>query len=145
MPCCSIWEVFDEKNLLIKEYNHWKLLVRKPHIKLGSCVAITKQHHERFSNLSAEEMQEFNAVVKDIERALHASFSYDKINYLMLMMKDKHTHFHILPRYQEPRTFASVEWNDDFFPDPLVQQREPVPQDILEQVRDELRKKVKKF
>ena len=51
-------------------------------------------------------MKEFQNVVKDIEEALRASFNYDKINYPLLMMRDKHTHFHAIPRYAEKRLFA---------------------------------------
>ena len=144
MPCCPIWEVFDEKHLLIKEYTHWKLLVRNKNTTLGNCVAITKQHHERFSDLSAEEMQEFNAVVKDIEHALKASFSYDKINYMMLMMIDNHTHFHILPRYAEPRTFANLTWTDDGWPKLPGQVKEEISSDVLVKIRDELKRRIKK-
>src|SRR3989338_1164096 len=103
MACCDIFTVFDEKNNLIKEYTHWKLLIRNRSTTLGNCVAITKTHHEQFSGLSAEEMKDFSNVVKDIEKALSICFHYDKINYLMLMLKDNHTHFHILPRYATPK------------------------------------------
>ncbi|MBS3116332.1 HIT domain-containing protein [Candidatus Woesearchaeota archaeon] len=94
------------KNNLFKEYKHWKLLLRNRNTTLGNCVAITKRHLERFSKITPEEMKEFQNVVKDIEEALRASFNYDKINYPLLMMRDKHTHFHAIPRYAEKRLFA---------------------------------------
>ena len=127
MTCCNIGEIFDEKNNLIKEYSHWKLLVRNRNTTLGNCVAITNRHMENFSDITPEEMKEFAQVVKDIEKALKQSFSYDKINWLMLMMKDNHTHFHIIPRYSTPRNFAGIEWVDEFQPDPLIQRHPEVP------------------
>ena len=138
MNCCNIFDVFDEKNTLIKEYRHWKLLVRNRNTTLGNCVAITKRHMERFSEITPEEMKEFAEVVHDIENSLKKSFSYDKINYMMLMMKDKHTHFHIIPRYQNPRTFAGIEWKDTFDPNPLTQRYPEVSREILQLVKKEI-------
>ena len=138
MTCCNIWEIFDEQNNLIKEYKHWKLLVRNRNTTLGNCVAITKRHMEQFSEITPEEMKEFATVVKDIEHALKQSFSFDKINWLLLMMKDKHTHFHIIPRYSTPRNFAGISWIDDFQPDPLLQRHPEVSKEVLEQIKKEI-------
>ena len=141
MTCCNIFDVFDEKNNLIKEYKHWKLLVRNRNTTLGNCVAITRRHMEAFSEIRPEEMAEFAKVVKDIEKALKQSFSYDKINYQMLMMKDKHTHFHITPRYSEARNFAGLIWTDDGWPHiftPKAWHKDPVSQDVLQQVKKEI-------
>ncbi len=138
MDCCNIYDIFDEKNNLIKEYKHWKLLVRNRNTTLGNCVAITRRHMERFSEITPEEMKEFAEVVHDVENSLKKGFSYDKINYLMLMMKDKHTHFHIIPRYQNPRNFAGIEWKDTFDPNPLTQRYPEVSHEILQKVKKEI-------
>ena len=138
MTCCEIWDIFDEESNLIKEYKHWKLLIRNRNTTLGNCVAITKRHMETFSEITPEEMQEFAQVVKDIEKALRISFSYNKINYQMLMMKDKHTHFHIIPRYSSPRTFAGIEWVDEGWPKLPPAKKPAVPQDILKQIKEEI-------
>ena len=138
MVCCDIWEVFDEKNNLIKEYKHWKLLIRKRNTTLGNCVVITKRHLERFSEISPEEMGEFAEVLKDVEGALKRSFNYDKINYLMLMMKDAHTHFHILPRYAEKREFAGLEWTDEDWPKSTHRMQEDVSGEVLGKVKEEI-------
>ncbi len=142
MACCDIFEVFDEKNNLIKEYDHWKLLVRNRNSTLGNCVAITKRHMESFSEITAEEMADFANVVKDVEGALKKAFDYEKINYLMLMMKDKHTHFHIIPRYSSPRTFAELEWTDDSWPSGKMSKKDAVPQSILNKIKEEIKNKI---
>lgn len=138
MACCNIFESFDGKSNLIKEYKYWKLLVRNRNTTLGNCVVITKQHHERFSDVSPAEMIEFAQVVKDIEEALRRSFSYDKINWLMLMMKDRHTHFHIIPRYKTPRDFAGMKWVDTFEPNPLLQKHPETSPEILRRVKEKI-------
>ena len=50
------------------------------------------------------------------ERKLRDAFQFDKINYLLLMMVDRHLHFHVIPRYAETRSFAGVEWPDPAWP-----------------------------
>ncbi len=142
MNCCSIWDVFDEKKNRIKEYAHWKLLVRNRNTTLGNCVAITKRHMERFSEIKPEEMLEFTDVVKDAEKALRESFQYDKINYLMLMMKDRHAHFHLIPRYSTKRVFAGLEWADTGWPKAASEAEQPISQDILDQVKAEILKHI---
>ncbi|MDD5750366.1 MAG: HIT family protein [Candidatus Pacebacteria bacterium] len=138
MACCDILKVFDEENNLIRDYKHWKLLLRNRNTTLGNCVAIIKRHIEKFSDITFEEMEDLANVVKDVEKALKASFSYDKINYLMLMMKDPHLHFHILPRYSGPRSFAGIEWTDDDWPKSSHKVKEEIPSDIMKRIKGEI-------
>jgi diadenosine tetraphosphate (Ap4A) HIT family hydrolase len=142
MSCCTIWEVFNREKNLIKEYKHWELLINKFHVKLGSCAAITKRHMAAFSEITEEELAEYTQVVRDIEGALKKCFQYDVIHHLMLMFFDKHTHFHIIPRYQESRKFAGIEWVDDFDPNPLIQKINPVSQPVLDQIKEKIKKNV---
>ena len=53
----------------------------------------------RLSELSQESFAELHEVTVQLESALVKAFSYDKLNYLMLMMVDPDVHFHIIPRY----------------------------------------------
>lgn len=140
--CCSIWEKFEPDKNLVKEYRYWKLLVRKNQVKLGSCVAITKQHHTALGELSRDEMAEYRSVAWELECALNKLFNYDVVHHLMLMFVDKHTHFHIIPRYEKPRSFAGMEWVDDYQADPLIQKRDPVAQEVLSQIRDQIKSEI---
>jgi len=144
MSCCDIWEVFDGDNLLIKEYKHWNLLLRKNTKTLGNCVAITKEHHESLADLNSEEMSEFLDLVKDFNKAVKIAFKHEKTNYLMLMMKDKHTHFHIFPRYTDKRNFAEIEWIDGMVPtDPLELKGMPeLSAEILQKIKKEIIKNI---
>jgi diadenosine tetraphosphate (Ap4A) HIT family hydrolase len=36
----------------------------------------------------------------------------------MLMMVDRNVHFHVIPRYSEPRRWAGVEFADAGWPEP---------------------------
>ena len=142
MSCCTIWETFDENNNIIKEYRHWKLLLRNRNTTLGNCVVITKRHIERFSDIRSEEMEDFLNVVKDVERALKKSFYYDKINYLMLMMKDNHTHFHIIPRYSSQRKFSGLTWYDEEWPKPTIIQKDLLDSKILAEIKAKIKENI---
>lgn len=136
--CCDIFEVFDEKNNLIKEYKYWKVLVNNRLRTLGECVIITKEHHENLSDLKVEEMAEFSQVVKELERVIKNTFDCDKFNYLMMMMKEKHTHFKICPRYQTDRDFAGMKWLGSFEPNFLNLPKVEITQEILNQIKKEI-------
>ncbi|MDD4048624.1 MAG: hypothetical protein PHI90_07385 [Clostridia bacterium] len=57
-----------------------------------------------------------NNIVKAIEKTLKATFNYDIMNYLMLMMVDKQVHYHVLPRYERLIDFAGISWKDVDWP-----------------------------
>ena len=84
---------FGHPDTLIREYDHWLVLLREPQATLGSLILCEKSDATEFSNISMDSYQEMGTVVGDIERALKAAFSYEKINYLMLMMVDPNVHF----------------------------------------------------
>ncbi|PIN80668.1 hypothetical protein COV16_00465 [Candidatus Woesearchaeota archaeon CG10_big_fil_rev_8_21_14_0_10_34_8] len=145
MNCCDIFKVFDEKNNLIKEYNHWKLLIRNRNSTLGNCVVIIKRHIENYSDITEEEMKEFTQVVKDTENSLKEAFKYDKINWMMLMMNDKHVHYHVLPRYANKKYFAGLEWEDNAWPSMakiFTERKDELDQEILNQIKEEIKKHI---
>ena len=103
---------------LIKDYRHWVVLLRPQQATLGALVLICKEDVEAFSKVSPEAFSELKEITAAIERGLGECFSYDKINYLMLMMVDRDVHFHILPRYAQARLFGGYEFTDPDWPGP---------------------------
>jgi diadenosine tetraphosphate (Ap4A) HIT family hydrolase len=101
---------------LIREYDHWVVLLRPAQVTLGSLVLAAKSEAQAYSDLSPEAFAEQARVVGDIERALQSFCAYEKINYLMLMMVDSEVHFHVIPRYSEARTFAGTGFPDHGWP-----------------------------
>ncbi len=86
-------------------------------------------------------MAEYALVAKDAETALKKTFGADMVMHLLLMFVDKHTHFHIYPRYSKLKKFSGIEWVDDFKPDPLAQRREEaLPPEVLNAIKNELKK-----
>ena len=54
-----------------------------------------------FPNISAGAFVEMQTVTRDIETTLKKVFSFDKINYICLMMVDPPVHFHALPTLRQ--------------------------------------------
>ena len=104
--------------LTIRSYRHWTWSLRPVQSTLGACVISARREEPNFSGMSAEECAELATVVKDVESGLKAAFTYDKINYLMLMMLDPQVHFHVIPRYAGTREFAGTTWQDKNWPKP---------------------------
>jgi diadenosine tetraphosphate (Ap4A) HIT family hydrolase len=93
-----------------------------------------------FSQISPAAFAELSQITADLETALKAAFQPDKLNYLMLMMVDPDVHFHVLPRYEQPRKFAGRDFGDAFWPKP-VDLTQPALNEaaIVEGIRDYLR------
>ena len=107
---------FGYPDTLIREYDNWLVLLREPQATLGSLILCEKSDATEFSAISRESFQEMDMVIGDIERVLKAAFSYEKINYLMLMMVDPNVHFHVIPRYSEPQSACGLTIADPGWP-----------------------------
>jgi len=109
---------FGYPDTLVREFEHWVVLVRPAQVTLGSLVLASKSNATAYSDLSAEALVEQAEAVQSIETALREFCNYDRINYLMLMMVDPHVHFHVIPRYSEPRQWNGIEFPDAGWPGP---------------------------
>lgn len=81
-------------------------------------VLACKEDARALGEVSSEAWAELARVTGDLEAAGRAAFEFDRINYLALMMVDPHVHFHVLPRYAEPRELAGVVVEDAAWPKP---------------------------
>jgi len=111
-------EKFGYPGSLVKEFDHWVVLVRPAQVTLGSLVLAAKSEARAYGDLPAAAFTEQGEVIVAIERALSAFTSYERINYLMLMMVDPNVHFHVIPRYAEPRSWNGTEFPDAGWPGP---------------------------
>ncbi len=109
-------KTFGYPDTLVREYEHWCVLLRPAQVTLGSLVMICKEDVTQFSDISVGAFAEMGQVIKDIEDGLKAVSSFEKINYLMLMMVDPHVHMHVIPRFSEVRVFEGVEFKDTGWP-----------------------------
>lgn len=111
-------EKFGYPGTLLKEFEHWLVLLRPAQVTLGSLVLAAKCDATSYADLSPDAFTEQGEAVRAIEAALRQFTSYDRLNYLMLMMVDPHVHFHVLPRYAEARAWRSLEFPDAGWPGP---------------------------
>ena len=109
---------FGHPATLVREYQHWVVLLRPAQVTLGSLVLAAKSPATAYGQLPASAFAEQAVVVGDIERALTAFCGFERINYLMLMMVDPHVHFHVIPRYEGKREWNGVQFGDAGWPGP---------------------------
>ena len=109
-------EKFGYPASLIREYDHWVVLLRPAQVTLGSLVLAAKSDAQAYSALPPAAFAEQGRVVSHIEQALQSFCAYEKINYLMLMMVDREVHFHVLPRYSGTRDFEGTDLPDHGWP-----------------------------
>jgi len=109
---------FGYPGTLVREYDHWLVLLRPAQVTAGSLILAAKSDATAYGALPAGAFAEQGRVVAEIETALRRAVAYEKLNYLMLMMVDPHVHFHVIPRYSEVRAFAGIELADQGWPGP---------------------------
>ena len=107
---------FGAPQTIIRQYQYWSVMLRPAQATLGALVLAAHEPAEAFSQLSPESFAELHTITGHIESALTKAFQYDKINYLMLMMVDPDVHFHVIPRYAQPKPFAGMEFIDAGWP-----------------------------
>lgn len=101
---------------LLREFDHWAVLLRPAQVTLGSLVLAAKSEATAFGSLPPAAHAELALVTREIEATLGRAVGFEKINYLMLMMVDPHVHFHVIPRYEGSRAFEGVEIADRGWP-----------------------------
>jgi diadenosine tetraphosphate (Ap4A) HIT family hydrolase len=109
---------FGYPDTLIKEFGHWAVLLRPVQVTLGSMVLAATSDATAYSDLPDEAFAEQALAIRAIENTLRRFCSYERINYLMLMMVDPNVHFHVIPRYSEARSWAGITFPDEGWPGP---------------------------
>lgn len=111
-------EKFGHPAMLVGETTWWAALFRRKQVTLGSLVLAAKAPVASFAALPDGAFADLAAATRALEQTLRAFVSYERLNYLMLMMVDPHPHFHVLPRYGAHREFRGVAIKDASWPGP---------------------------
>jgi diadenosine tetraphosphate (Ap4A) HIT family hydrolase len=109
---------FGYPKTLLRGFDHWLILLRPAQVTLGSLVLAARSDATAYHQLSREAFAEQADAVAVIETALAEFCSYERINYLMLMMVDPNVHFHVIPRYSGARQWNGIEFADAGWPGP---------------------------
>ena len=111
---------FNYRQTIIKEYNNWVVLLRPKQVTIGSLVIACKESSESLADITNEAHLELQNIIFETEKSLKEIFQFDKINYLALMMVDKHVHFHVVPWYSKPINFNGSIHEDKYWPFPPI-------------------------
>lgn len=111
-------EKFGYPSTLIKQFEHWLVLLRPAQVTLGSLMLAAKSDATAYSDLPRAAFAEQADAIDAIEHALGRFCQYERLNYLMLMMVDPNVHFHVIPRYSEPRAWSGLDFPDAGWPGP---------------------------
>lgn len=103
---------------LLKEFEHWSVVLRPSQATLGALVLIAKSDATSLAALPQAAFTELHTCCTSIDAALRQFRSFDKLNYLALMMVDPQVHFHVLPRYENEQEFEGVVFKDPAWPGP---------------------------
>jgi diadenosine tetraphosphate (Ap4A) HIT family hydrolase len=127
--------------LKVLENRSWTWSVRPGQPTLGAGILSLNRHAGKFSEVSAEEMTYLAEMVGAVEGTIRAAFDHNIMNYLMLMMVDHHVHYHVIPRYDDTRSFAGREWVDNGWPalPVLVDSQHPDDPELLHHIQEKLR------
>lgn len=104
----------DYNQLKIKSYKHWDAYLHENQCYLGRVFVQLKEgeNAEDFLDIDGEVRDEFFQIGEEIKTALKILFKPDKMNYAALSNVSPVIHVHIVPRYEQVREFAGVEFKD---------------------------------
>jgi diadenosine tetraphosphate (Ap4A) HIT family hydrolase len=71
------------------------------------------RHEEDLWNITPEEREELWMIGGKLEKVILNLFHPDHFNYTRLGHQIRHLNLHVIPRYQDPRTFMGEEFLDD--------------------------------
>ena len=107
---------FGHPATLVREYEHWLVLLRPSQVTAGSLILSAKSDATAYGALPVAAFTEQALAIAEIEATLRRAVDCERINYLMLMMVDPHVHFHVIPRYAGERTAAGFTIADAGWP-----------------------------
>lgn len=123
---------------LLKEFQHWVVLLRPKQVTVGSLVIAAKSDALHLGELTEEVWAEFSTVSRSVELALINAFKAEKFNYLALMMVDPNVHFHVIPRYSKSVDLLGVEFTDPEWP----KKTEMNPVEVTDSQQEELKRRL---
>jgi diadenosine tetraphosphate (Ap4A) HIT family hydrolase len=101
---------------VIRETAYWRTVLNRNQNLLGKTMIVLRRHEEPVTALSPDEWAGLRGEVVWVTERLCSLFSPDHFNYAFLQNADRHVHLHVVPRYQEVRRFAGLEFNDPNYP-----------------------------
>lgn len=116
-PCGCLNAFKDQGTDFIKEFKHWFLALNWEQGFLGRSLLFLKAHKVDEVELTNEEAAEKHVIYCLWRKAITRAFNPDKINQAQLgneeFLHKGHLHWHFVPRYRRPITFAGATFQSD--------------------------------
>jgi len=126
---------FNRRDLIIKEFNYWVLLLRPTPVTLGSSVILLKREWPSLAQVTKEEMSEFSEVCKLFEEKCKTLYGAVKFNYHANMMTENFVHFHAIPRYDKEINRYNLTWIDKGWPKDTSMYKTEVSEEVLQEIK----------
>jgi len=101
---------------------HWKLTYWRNQAYLGRALITSQRHFGTYEEMTDEEAQEYREILRVFLPAIQQASGAAHFNVAYLMNQayreetpDPHFHWHVIPRYAEPCTFADEQFEDPDF------------------------------
>ena len=101
---------------VIAESAYWRLVLNRNQNLLGKCFLVVRRHLESVPQLTSAEWTDLHQQMTWTTQMLTVAFDPAHFNYAFLQNQDRHVHLHVIPRYDEPRTFAGTVFEDPDYP-----------------------------
>ena len=150
MAPCGCFNAFQNQDIdFIKEFRYWFLALNWQQGFLGRSLLFLKAHKVDEMELTDEEAAEKHAIYCMWRKAVTRAFSPDKINQAQLgneeFLHNGHVHWHFVPRYRRPITFAGASFQSDdaetqkvIYSD--IHKRIVYPAEVRQKIKEELLK-----
>ena len=118
MAPCGCFDKFQNQDTdFIKDFKYWFLSLNWEQGFLGRSILFLKAHKVDEIELTDEEAAEKHAIYCLWRKAVTKAFNPDKINQAQLgneeFLHKGHLHWHFVPRYRRPITFAGSSFQSD--------------------------------
>jgi ATP adenylyltransferase len=139
---CNYLKTVDDFRLL-HEGKYWQVALSSDQQYLGKSFVLLKRHAENIRALEKNEAAELFEIMQRFEFALDQAFQPTHFNWSCLMNNSArdgspfHVHWHAIPRYDEWRLVADIEFIDQRWPQSARDMEPNTPRpDILAQIKN---------
>ena len=150
---CGCFDAFQNQETdFIKEFQYWFLALNWEQGFLGRSILFLKAHKTDEIELTNAEAAEKHLIYCLWHKAIMSAFHPDKINQAQLgneeFLHKGHLHWHFVPRYRRPITFAGASFQSDdaqtqkvIYSD--IHKRIVYPVAVRQKIKEELLKNLK--
>ncbi len=149
MTNCEICPILSSLNngndVQIIETEMWRVVLDPNQQYLGKSFVTLLDHKQTLSDLSSEEWQDFETLVKRLEFAIKEAFNPNHFNWSCLMNiaamsnQETHVHWHIHPRYSIPISVAGEVFEDTQWYPRKEKVDHVVDSEVLQRIAQEIR------